>query len=333
MDMISIMHQGNPYGHLTVSNKPMSTDALARIVGATPEETNRLLSELEDVGIFSRTEEGVIYCRRMVRDNRARIRRGLNGGKGGNPALLMKSNQANLPLHETDDERDFHQETNNPDVSKEKQDRYETVMSIYQRACVDLPQITKGAPATQKNRKDNIWQLWETLFDSYHVVNDKAALALIERVFSDANKSDFLKGRSGKSSFIATFDWLVTPKNFVKVLDGNYANQANQDAEPGDDAFNTFWNRYPENKRTGKVDALKVWRETIKEGIGSEVILALDAWIKTDDWQKESGKYVPSPKNFLLDGKWQIKPTSHSQRFDGRFSRPADELCGGFHGG
>lgn len=39
-----------------------------------------------------------------------------------------------------------------------------------------------------------------------------------------AARSDFLKG-GNKTGFTATFDWLIRPGNFQKVLDGNYENR------------------------------------------------------------------------------------------------------------
>lgn len=323
MDMISIMHQGNPYGHLTVSNKPMSTDALARIVGATPEETEYLLTELEDVGIFSRTDEGVIYCRRMIRDNRNRIMRGLNGGKGGNPALLAKPKQGNLPLSVVDELMDELQQ-----VEKEKDLRYESVVALYREHCTVLAPISKGAPATIKTRKVNVSQLWEMLYETYHVTSDDEAIALIESVFIEASKSDFLRGASGKSGFVACFDWLVTPKNFVKVRSGNYTNP---DAVSGNEEFDLFWSRYPEIKRSGKSEALKAWA-SVPPGSLKEIITSLEAWSETEDWKKESGKYIPSPKNFLIDQKWKVRPHVHHSGLDSRYKRPPSELVLGFHG-
>lgn len=39
------------------------------------------------------------------------------------------------------------------------------------------------------------------------------------------SESDFLKGNISDKGWHATFDWLVGPKNFAKVLEGNYDNQ------------------------------------------------------------------------------------------------------------
>lgn len=40
--------------------------------------------------------------------------------------------------------------------------------------------------------------------------------------------SDFLSGRSGK--FTATFDWVLEPKNIIKILEGNYENGSSRGA-------------------------------------------------------------------------------------------------------
>lgn len=49
----------------------------------------------------------------------------------------------------------------------------------------------------------------------------KQALAT---VFEKAANSDYLNG-GGKQGFVATFDWLISPENFRKVLEGNYDNR------------------------------------------------------------------------------------------------------------
>ena len=46
----------------------------------------------------------------------------------------------------------------------------------------------------------------------------------LEEVIKKAAASDFLKGQNQRG-FTATFDWLILPKNFEKVLSGNYDNK------------------------------------------------------------------------------------------------------------
>lgn len=89
-DMLCLMHEGTPYGHLKVGSKVILPDNLARMIGLTLEETSRLVGELEEAGVFSRTTEGCIYSRRMVRDEEIREKRAKGGILGGNPALMDK---------------------------------------------------------------------------------------------------------------------------------------------------------------------------------------------------------------------------------------------------
>src|SRR5881398_1393040 len=71
-DMMDLMHDGDPYGHLTAGGTPIAPQELARIVGLTTVKVKALLKELEERRVFSRTDRGVIYSRRMVRDEKNR---------------------------------------------------------------------------------------------------------------------------------------------------------------------------------------------------------------------------------------------------------------------
>jgi hypothetical protein len=104
MEMLNLMHISPRYGYLVVAKMPstsrevppefpptsrevprelaMSSREVARAVGATLKEVNRLLDELELHNVFSRTEDGTIYSRRMVHDEHLRIVRAEAGAKG-----------------------------------------------------------------------------------------------------------------------------------------------------------------------------------------------------------------------------------------------------------
>jgi hypothetical protein len=92
MDMLSLMHDADPYGHLLINGNMPSPSELARMLGGALKEVNKLLVELEQKGVFSRTDEGVIYSRRMVRDCAKAARDRANGATGGNPNIKLKSN-------------------------------------------------------------------------------------------------------------------------------------------------------------------------------------------------------------------------------------------------
>lgn len=73
MEMLCIMHEASPYGHLLVAAHPVKDDALARLVGTSVEEVQALLVELGAAGVFRRTRGGVIYSKRMIDDNKRSI--------------------------------------------------------------------------------------------------------------------------------------------------------------------------------------------------------------------------------------------------------------------
>ena len=69
MEMLCIMHEASPYGHLILAGRAVSNDVLARVAGLGAEECGALIAELESAGVLSRTRKGVIYSRRMVKDH------------------------------------------------------------------------------------------------------------------------------------------------------------------------------------------------------------------------------------------------------------------------
>ena len=81
-EMNCLMHEGEPYGHLTLNGRAMTTAQLANQCRISPAQCAKLLRELEDAGVPSRTDAGVLFSRRMVRDEATRNARAA-GGKAG----------------------------------------------------------------------------------------------------------------------------------------------------------------------------------------------------------------------------------------------------------
>src|SRR5262245_17711629 len=109
IDMICMMHQGTPYGHLTINGKVYLEGTLAKISGISENEDKAALEELESLGVFSRTPEGVIYCRRMVADEKLRQVRAAGGFKAlENPSVPKpKLDQQGIPSSYTSEEEDI----------------------------------------------------------------------------------------------------------------------------------------------------------------------------------------------------------------------------------
>jgi hypothetical protein len=67
--MLCIMHEAKPYGHLLIGGQPVGDADLSELVGKPVDQIGELLGELDRRGVFSRTQKGVIYSRRMIRDD------------------------------------------------------------------------------------------------------------------------------------------------------------------------------------------------------------------------------------------------------------------------
>ena len=89
IDMLCLMHEASPRGHLCLPNGRMIDERLlSALCGMPAEEVRPLLTELLRAGVFSVAEDGAIFSRKMVRDEE-RSRRGKEDGKtGGNPQLI-----------------------------------------------------------------------------------------------------------------------------------------------------------------------------------------------------------------------------------------------------
>lgn len=84
-EMLDLMHDGEPYGHLTAGGVPIQDQQLARMIGVPLKKCTAWLFELESRSVFSRTREGVIFSRRMVRDEGVRNARAAGGPESTRP--------------------------------------------------------------------------------------------------------------------------------------------------------------------------------------------------------------------------------------------------------
>ena len=98
IDMFVLMHESDRRGYLQLNGKPVTAEQLARMTGGSTDEVSRLLQELMDSGVFSCTDEGMYYSRRMVREEAKREKCAAAGKKGGgNPILTFKGQDKGSP--------------------------------------------------------------------------------------------------------------------------------------------------------------------------------------------------------------------------------------------
>ena len=86
---------------------------------------------------------------------------------------------------------------------------YQLIADMYNDTCVSFPRLTVLSEKRKKAIKARL--------NTYSVEQ-------FQMVFEKAEASDFLRGSNNKN-WSATFDWMITDGNFVKILDGNYDNK------------------------------------------------------------------------------------------------------------
>ena len=98
---------------------------------------------------------------------------------------------------------------------------YEAYRQAFLEACPSLPQPSEAAKWSAGRKK---------------AIRDKdMSLEEMRKVFERVEKSDFLSGRAGKWQG-CSFDWILKPANWQKILEGNYDNRKN-DSKSQDYSF------------------------------------------------------------------------------------------------
>lgn len=118
-------------------------------------------------------------------------------------------------------------ESPNPSPSKGKTTRalHDQIIAAYHRLCPNLPTV-KTWPKHRKATLDA--RIRERCADG----KPADTIAYWEQFFESVAASDFLNGRTSNPFTGTSIDWLLGPKNFPKVIEGNYVNRKSNGASP-----------------------------------------------------------------------------------------------------
>jgi predicted phage replisome organizer len=119
-----------------------------------------------------------------------------------------------VAFSEEDKERDKEKEL---DIRERENTDYKSLVDLYHTICKSFPSVRSLSDARKKAIKARL--------NTYSVDDFKT-------VFENAEASSFLKGKNDRN-WQANFDWLIKDANFVKVLEGNYADRERKNSVPG----------------------------------------------------------------------------------------------------
>jgi len=241
IELICLMHQATPYGHLLVNGQAPTDAQIAVLVGAPSDQIAALLGELESAGIFSRTRNGIIYSRKLTRMSKKAATARNNGRKGGNPSLSNERQNApsdnqkvkgwDKPQRpEPEPEPDIRVEDTNVSLSVSTDapcpaNDISHAVSRYNQAAerAGWPQVQKLTPSRSKQLRARL--------------KDCGGLEGWEDALRRAYASDFCRGRTPKPWTGFGFDWLTKAANFTKLMEGNYDNRSDNPTATGGNAY------------------------------------------------------------------------------------------------
>jgi hypothetical protein len=221
VEMLCIMHESDPRGDLTVGGVALDAAKLARMVGEGEEMVSALLAELKEAGVYSTRKNGVIFSRRMEKDEIKRRKLRENGRKGGNPSLRKDTgidaldNQADKPTEARSQKPEAREERKTATQSRAgASSEVDEALAIYAEVCVPAG-LSAVAVVTEKRRAAIRARLKEAKLDGWRKACHAAAV------------SPFWRGEipptDGRPQFKGAIDSFVRPENFAKLIEGGFA--------------------------------------------------------------------------------------------------------------
>jgi len=250
IDMLGIMRSAEIKGTLTINGKQIGTRELAQLVGAREEEIIPLLKELEDHNVFSRLEDGTIINRRQFREGELSRKRAEAGRIGG---ATLKQKESNL-YDKAESKIEANEKQNESKEGSKSESKCEATLENENENNMKIIK-KEGVQGEKENPQKQDFKSWcASIISQWNEFAQKAGLPSIRAIAPGSKRERFLRARFkerefdfgkilekvGQSEFLlgiktdwkATFDWLICPSNYVKVLEGNYdSNPASRNTE------------------------------------------------------------------------------------------------------
>lgn len=244
IELLGIMHEADERGFLTVNGLAISPKQVAVLVGCSEPEANHHMLELEQAGVFSRRKNGVIYSRRMERDENLSRKNRENGKKGGLASLGKDTgNGGSLERKPKPQKPEARSQTEEgeADASLAVGDADGGVGGPAEEA--DNPGEGADLPAPQPVRGVDPGDIHRA-FDAFNVTAVRVGLARARDLTAGRRKQIAARLRDGggldgwraalsaiersplcrgeKTEWKASLDWMLSPTNFQKLIEGNY---------------------------------------------------------------------------------------------------------------
>lgn len=190
------------------------TKGLQNLWRCSPEKVNDIIQELKDYDICGITQYErftEFHSRRFEKENQISeirseaVSKRKDRQKNKNKSYKNSTNRLQITENENVIENVIEKENKNKFEKNVNQ-----VVNTFHLMCPDLPQVKKITPARKSVIKARAKEY------SYNEIGN---------VFQKVSESNFLNG-DNESNWRATFDWIMSPTNFIKILEDNYINKS-----------------------------------------------------------------------------------------------------------
>jgi hypothetical protein len=99
----------------------------------------------------------------------------------------------------------------------------EELLNLYHEECKSLPRVLM----LNNTRRKHLVSRWRDVDAEDDLKSKDEGIEIFRQIFRQVHKSDFLSGRLQNRNgrvWKASFDWLMMPTNFLKVVEGQYDN-------------------------------------------------------------------------------------------------------------
>lgn len=274
IELLALMHVAKPYGHLLINGQAPTDAQIAVLTGCPSDQITALSGELESSGVFSRTRAGVIYSRRMVRDEKRRLKghktakEGQFSGETHQAQDIEEEREISLPPGSNNNDPGGvgppqRPETQRAEARKKEGQGASNEARAHAEQAVEAYNATAkryGWPEARRITKPRERSILARLSESGGIEGWREAMAR-------AAQSDFLTGRAKRSNghegWSPDLDFFLQASSFTKLLEGKYDNKGAPPEPVSRETIERTWRIFLERKRDGKALPQNVREEDI----------------------------------------------------------------------
>ena len=185
----------------------------------------KFLLELEDAGYLTREKirEGGKFARVEYRLNFTVLGKSKTGKSKLGKTKLGKTEFGflgtnNTEYSNTEDNNNISMSSCQMTPAKKASLKTDKLAELFNSTCVSLAKVKLLSKARMSQVEARLKELKQAP-DTY--------VSFLQELFARIERSDFLTNRNGlnRNNWRATFDWIFAPRNFLKIIEGNYDNK------------------------------------------------------------------------------------------------------------